>query len=169
MSRINNRRKAFIIENQVYVSGGALYYINENGTIYFLMQKRWDKPYLEDIGGKSDPKDKSIEDIVKRETLEELNCLAPNYFRPKNNIITCEFLDNALQTCEQILIPVSKYVLFFVELPTNKRFELYQYRDAEYNKNGQIVVPRTLQWVNKTDFYKSNIHPRLNGIDSLLP
>lgn len=167
------KRAAFNIDGDIYVSAGAMYYLKHQGTTYFLMQQRKDKRYLEDIGGKSDPHDESIEDVVRRETLEELNCLAPEELRPKDNPITKEFLDGALtlgnNDCEQILVPESKYVLFFVKLDADERFDLVQYRDNEYDEKGKVVVGRTMIWISKSELYRSQLHPRIRGLESFLP
>lgn len=167
---VNSRRRAaFHIDGDVFVSAGAMYYIKNNGRTYFLMQQRNDKSYLEDIGGKSEPEDESIEDLVKRETLEELNCLAPVELQPKNNPLNAEFLDACLSSSEQILVPESKYVLFFVKLPMKDRFDLVQYRNAEYAVDGEIAIGRTLIWISKTELYKSQLHPRIRGLEDFFP
>jgi hypothetical protein len=133
------------------------------------MQKRNNKKRLEDLGGKSEPNDESIEDVVKRETLEELNCFSQEKMRPKNNPITAEFLDSELPDCEQILIPEHKYVLCIVQLPHTKLFDLTQYLNAEYDTNGVATANRRMVWISKKQLCKSQLHPRIRDLHSFLP
>jgi len=161
-----------IYSEQPYVSAGALYYIIEKKKIYFLIQKREDKKYIEDIGGKSDHRDNSLDDVVCRETLEELNCLAPEHLKPNNNPITKEFLDKVLCTSERILVPDSKYVLYFVQIMSFSRFDLKQYKDTEYNEKGEVMMKRDMRWIERDKLFemkKEYIHPRISDLMNFLP
>lgn len=150
-----------------YVSAGAIFYTIFNGSFFFLMQKRRDR--LEDFGGKSSPGDHSIEDVIIRETMEELNLTAPKELQPQDQPITKDFLSRALPTSHQYLLPKSKYVLCFVRLHSHKLFDLEQFGKAEYNPDGEKMVDRELVWVNRDEVLKSTLHPRLSCIKNILP
>ncbi len=111
MLKNKSQRPVFIIDGSTFVSAGVLPYCEYNNTTYYLVQKRNDKPYLEDHGGKSDLNDQSIEDVALREMLEEFNILAPVCKRPSKSPFTEELLKKQLPLFEQILAPASKYVL----------------------------------------------------------
>lgn len=151
----------------VFVSAGIMPYVRHKGNIYFLMQSRKNKPYVEDLGGKSSGQDTSIEAVIIRETLEELNCLAPENLRPVAHPLNECFLRKALEKSTQILIPKSKYVVSFIELP--EMFDVEQFGPAEYDKDGKPTIDRSIIWINKSDLLRSTLHPRLAQIKSVLP
>jgi 8-oxo-dGTP pyrophosphatase MutT (NUDIX family) len=148
-----------------FVSAGVLFYFKSSDGIFYLMQKRKDKPYIEDIGGKSEPCDKSLIDLAKREIMEELNILAPKDLRPNHDIIDQTFIEKSLPESKQILIPKSKYVVFMVELPCSSKFDLKCFGTSEYFADGKVRLERDMIWVHEKKLKRSSvIHPRLRSV-----
>lgn len=166
MLKNKSQRPVFIIDGSTFVSAGVLPYCEYNNTTYYLVQKRMDKPYLEDHGGKSDLNDQSIEDVALREMLEEFNMLAPVCKRPSKSPFTEELLKKQLPLCEQILAPASKYVLFFLKL--DLMHDTKQYGTCEVDCNGKYTVKRIMKWVTKDELIRSKVHPRLHGLKKFL-
>lgn len=162
----SSSRPHFNIDGNVYVSAGVLMYMTDiEGKTYYLLQQREDRNYIEDLGGKSDVGDTSIMDVALREMLEELNCYAPHKHKPKNNVLSRQFLLKYLKQSEQILAPKSKYVLFLMKIPYLQSLrDLSKYGDCEYDSQGKVVLNRTLRWVEKWKLRKTQLHPRLRTL-----
>ena len=162
-----NERPAFNIEDDIYVSAGFIpSFRDSNNKIYYMLQKRADKPHYEDLGGKSDPTDQSIDDIVIRETLEELNFIAPKSDQPDidKTPFDQETLPEIIKQADQILIPKSKYVLYLTELDFRPEYlDTDHYANAELDKNGNHALSRTIHFLTREEIGKVMLHPRLNG------
>lgn len=155
-------RPVFRYKNNVYVSAGVIpYIVDSKGTFHYLLQKRKDKDYYEDMGGKSENGDKDITDIARREILEELNFLAPQEYRPPQHKLTEEIIESSIKKCAKMYLPDGKYVVFFIKIPGRKTFNTDIYRSYEYDKDGVPFLERTFHWVSETKIKYVSLHPRL--------
>ena len=160
-------RPVFEIEGEIYVSAGFIPIFRDkaNNTMYML-QKRKDKPYYEDLGGKSDKRDKCIADIVIRETLEELNWTAPEKSRPNPDYcpFTPQTLPDILADAEQILIPSSKYVLYLADIDfMDVYLNTDHYGPAELNTDGTVALPRDIAFLTSKEMSTVQLHPRIKN------
>lgn len=145
-------RPGFYYNNNLcVVSAGFLPYrvINNNGNISleFLMQRNWG--YLEDFGGKSSYCDKSILDIVCRETFEE-----------SNGIFRKRYILNIIKDVEPIYLLNAKYLLYVAKI--NKYYDPESFGDMEiYNGSYRTVEWVSLEQLLTQKYNGAELHPRL--------
>ena len=158
------------------VSAGVVFYrLTQNGTIQLLMQRKFDKrsnPFWEDLGGKSNLGDKTIEDVAAREAAEETNAEiqpfeVPEYMPYKTRLETStNYIKNLITKNSFPLIQrKTKYALFLVYLP-----DINHDRDfGSCEINQEWHIERTVEWVDPSDVFKNikNVHPRIRHIIKL--
>lgn len=155
-------RPCFKINNQKYVSAGAMLYTIKDGKIFFMMQKiaadgkfncTWE---WEDFGGKSEKGDRSIKEVAVRECWEELNGKVEKEFLHK------QIADEMSFRCK---IPQCKYMLYVIYVPPDymDRFTTEIFGDME----DLDKVKRTVHWIGYDMFYRyviaKKVTPRLKG------
>jgi 8-oxo-dGTP pyrophosphatase MutT (NUDIX family) len=153
------------------VSAGVIFYrFTDDGAIELLMQLKQDKRTLssfwEDLGGKSDPEDQSIEDVAAREAAEESNAKISNQFsttydeqlKSSRNYIRELIKKNSIA----LLQKKTKYALFLVYLP--EKHHKLDFGSSELHPKWQIH--RTLEWIRPRDVFKNvkKIHPRIRHV-----
>jgi hypothetical protein len=82
-------------------AAGAVFYKNRGGKMMVLIMENDNK--YEDIGGKIDPDDLSIQHTAGREIEEETN-----------GCIMMDNLMDRLQIAQYVYVPASKYVIFII-------------------------------------------------------
>jgi 8-oxo-dGTP pyrophosphatase MutT (NUDIX family) len=150
-------RPVFTENNRIFVSAGVLLYTKDTQGIYsFMMQKTQNRGswIYEDLGGKSDPNDKSIKDVAFRECLEELNFKGG---------ITRDYLEQQLLDPHSITYSVvdNKYMLYIIYVPyeIKAKMNMNEFGDHELLDG----VPRTVTWLSYRDFMSldsKDLHPR---------
>lgn len=147
VSSIKERPTFFVEENELR-AGGVLFYRFNQSKIEVLFINKNDR--FEDIGGKTDPIDKCIEDTVSREVEEETN-----------NRITSFHIKKQLEKCEKraIFYNKSKYVLYFIKA---NKYERKLSTEDFSNKEITDDIARTLHWIPLSDISTIRLHPRLS-------
>jgi 8-oxo-dGTP pyrophosphatase MutT (NUDIX family) len=166
----DNDRPTFSIDGKPYVSAGVLIYTVRYPTIYFLMQKvddpRWNKYDTlswewEDMGGKSDKADQTIQDVAFRECQEETNGVIT-----RSQLV--EFTKDARSF--EYCVHESKYMLHVLYVDPVKLDEwgVELFGTVEQHTG----IQRTIQWTtyaNLQIYYNTGIlHPRLAPVVSSL-
>lgn len=148
---LKNERPTFYYKNKPVRASGILFYIIEDNKYIFLLRKvnnRW-----EDLGGKTDIKDKDYLETAVREATEETN----NKLLDKDDSYNdCYYKIKGLviNDSKKIYIYNSKYLLYLVKLDNDiknlsmTRFGLYEKHD---NKDHYF------RWICRLN----NLHPRL--------
>lgn len=129
-------------------AGGILFYKIINNIPYFLMIDNTYSKCIEDIGGKTDIDDKSINNTIFRELDEETNSLIG-----KN----CINID-VLKKSKKIYCEYSKYLLYLVKADDYiSNLSTESFGDKE-NYNG---FDRKIYWYSRDDIKKAKLNPRL--------
>lgn len=166
----DNDRPIFSIDGKPYVSAGVLIYTVRYPTIHFLMQKvddpRWNKYdnlswEWEDMGGKSDESDQTIQDVAFRECEEETN-----------GVITGTLLGELMKDSRsfEYCVHESKYMLHILYVDPVKLDEwgVELFGTVEEHTG----IQRTIQWIPYASlqiYYNTGIlHPRLEPVVSSL-
>ena len=122
-------------------AGGVIFYKRVDEDIFFLMIKN--NGMYEDIGGKTDVCDTTIEDTVRREVAEESNGLITSF---------SIFAKNGFYN------EPSKYLVYTIEADNDiKERCCSEYGDKEIH-NG---LKRTFCWINKDNIDSKDIHIRI--------
>jgi hypothetical protein len=130
-------------------AGGILFYKIINNEPYFLMIDNTYSKCIEDIGGKTDFNDKSINNTIIREVDEETNSLIN-----KKCIYSVLFKNSKKFYCEY-----SKYMLYLVkadEYISNLTTE--SFGDIEKHTG----FDRKIYWYSRDEIKKAKLNPRLN-------
>lgn len=119
-------------------AGGVLLYRMVLNDIFILMINN--NGIYEDIGGKTDTLDKTYNDTIRREVMEE-----------SNNIININKFDNPIYFAK------SKYIMYIMQ--TNENYDCNIFGNIELFNS----MKRTFEWVHINDIKNNKIklHPRL--------
>ena len=170
-----NRSKPFKFGSHECVSAGILFYrFNEEKEVEYLFQYKSDKKgkiwRYEDLGGKHDRKDNSVEEIAAREAAEETNSVFVTHLMNKESMNRVEYVD-IVSTCKDYIMklidiksislinPKSKYVLYIVHLPNNIN---YDFGTTEIHPKYNIT--RYINWMTLKEIRKkkyTEFHPRI--------
>lgn len=139
-------RKVFFYKNSPITAGGVLFYKKtENGLELLLLNK---KNKFEDIGGKTEFKDRNILETICREVSEETN----------NLIKKCDLIDR-LKNSEPIYSYNSKYLIFLIEADEfEKNLNKKDFQDVE-SKN---KLKRTIKWIDYKEYLNFSKCRKLN-------
>lgn len=144
--------KIFNILGAPCVSAGVIFFRFKNGQLEFLLQHKPDKRqkwWYEDLGGKSNPEDKSLDDTAAREVDEE-----------SNNQITKAYAKQLMSRDSiALLYQKAKYLVYIVHLPDQKEFDF-----GDHENHPKYVIKRYIKWVSLADVKKipfAEIHPRI--------
>ena len=151
-----NERPTFTCTRGPLRAGGVLIYRKTGAMVEFLMIKNTEGRY-EDIGGKTDRKDRSILDTIARETGEETN-----------GVIAEAVVRRQLQAAVLSVYNLnSKYVVYL--LPAN-RYEATLKSEQFGTIETHDQFPRTIHWVSTESLQNNPLHPRLDlqGIIAVL-
>ncbi len=156
-----HQRPCFDVNDQKFVSAGIiLYCFDSEGRYYFMLQQihdgaEWGSTWdWEDFGGKSDPVDKSIEDVAVRECVEELNFQVDRSFIATQIATTSSF---------RYEISECKYMLYIVNVPV----EYMTTFSTELFGEQEVLtgIKRTVHWIGYDELVKlattGRLHPRL--------
>lgn len=159
---MSDNRPSFYIDGRVYISAGVLLYTARYPIFSFLMQHikddRWATDDIvwqwEDLGGKSDKVDKTIQDVAFRECVEETN-----------GLITKEMLEIYVKDPRSFKFPVyeCKYMLYVLYVDENK---LEEWTPQLFGCTETLTgIKREIMWVpysKLTEYAHDNtIQPRL--------
>jgi hypothetical protein len=143
-----NDRPTFTCTRGPLRAGGVLIYRKTGTGLEFLMIKNTEGRY-EDIGGKTDRKDRSILDTIARETGEETN-----------GVIAEAVVRRQLQTAALSVYNLnSKYVVYLIQA---NRYEAAVKSEQFGTIETHDQFPRTIHWVPSESVQNSPLHPRLD-------
>lgn len=136
MTSLESERPTFSLgdsENRPIKAGGVLLYrFNKNSMELLLIESR---NVYEDLGGRTDAKDKNIYKTVSRELYEESNKLL------KKKDIYKRIKDTSAIS---IYIPGSKYIIFIIKAtPDEAMLTSNDFGDKEFHDN----ISRKIKWV----------------------
>jgi len=129
--------------NKNFYGGGVILYHNRQ----LLLQKRDDKEYWEDFGGKTEKVDEKILETALRECHEE-----------SNGVISKDFVMKRLQECPKKCHPVYQGNTYFIQLiyitrKQKREMCLEKFGDEECHDG----IRRKVEWVRMD----SKLHPRI--------
>lgn len=122
-------------------AAGILFYKNHMNQMYCLIQEQNNK--YEDIGGKIDTIDQTLEDTICRELEEETN-----------HRINATNVRQRLNGAKKIYIPICKYCLYIVEADQNEadlKKNDFGEEEKYNNKN------RTIGWIKRDELSMPHI------------
>lgn len=138
-------RTTFYFKGQPVTAAGVLLYKKRDDEVHFLMMKA--HKGLEDMGGKCEVCDKTLEHTIAREAVEE-----------SNNIFEEEYILNLLEkTNIKVYFPKSKYLVYICK--TEIDWTIEEFDTIEYHTGW----PRTVHWVSQSKLQFSDIHFRLRS------
>ena len=123
-------------------AGGVIIYKYVKNELFMLLIDS--RGQYEDIGGRTDYDDDDYFDTVVREVYEETNKI----IKRKNT------RDKIMATTQKVYIPVSKYVIFFIEA-TEKQKKLKKKDFGPKEIHDDIF--RTINWISHSHFTEKNI------------
>jgi len=142
-----NRPTFYTLDRQPIRAGGILLY-RFSTELEFLMIRNTEQRY-EDIGGKTDIGDKTIENTIIREAFEETNGLL-------NPVIPVGTASRYFAN--------GKYFLYLVKANSYERqLTSEQFGTVEIHDG----INRTIHWVPQKSLANLDIHPRLHTTDLL--
>ncbi len=143
-------RPTFYINSSPIRASGVLFFRKINTSVELLMINNPYNNYFEDIGGKTDPKDKNIFDTVARETEEETNEII--------NIPKVKTMLTSKNNIKRFYIPQSKYMLYIIECDDElKNLTSEMFGNIEFHTGYE----RTIEWISKSQYFEINKNPRL--------
>ena len=158
------QRPVFMIDNHPYVSSGIIVYtVDQQGVIYFLMQRTYRGSWrYEDFGGKSEAGDASLDDVAFREFVEETN----NHKDFPYDMIRAGMSHPGSRHC----IPECKYILYVVRVPASvyESVQGLDFGDHETCDN----IKRDVLWISYKELFETpdaHIHPRIVSFKRDLP
>lgn len=144
------KRKHFLFQNQPVMAAGVILYKYENQTPYFLLQHKQNG--YQDLGGKVENTDTTVQDTIAREAAEETNQLLDQE----------EILSRlSSQEHDYYYVKHSKY-LFTIIQATEKEGRLGT-ADFGNEEQGQKVTPRQVHWVPLSALCNGNLFCRLHS------
>ncbi len=156
---ISDNRPTFYFNNdskKPIRAGGILYFKRVNGKIFFLLIfNPWEKcKCFEDIGGKTDIVDLTIQDTISREVYEETN-----------NLIEINLTKKLMENHESHYIENSKYNLYLIEASEDiKKLNKHDFGLVENHTGWE----RTIEWIPQENIKKIKLHKRLIDIKKIL-
>jgi len=149
-----NQRPTFhylnIKTNPIRAGGVLIYRDTAGGEREFLLIKNPEGRY-EDIGGKTDAKDKSINETISRETEEETN-----------GLISAAVISRQLFRSQMIYRHGSKYLVYLVKANAyEQELKSEAFGSVETHEN----FHRTIHWVAAKNLTPDVLHPRLDMAD----
>jgi 8-oxo-dGTP pyrophosphatase MutT (NUDIX family) len=130
-------------------AGGILFYKKINNQPYFLLIDNIYSKWLEDIGGKTDYNDKSINNTIIREVGEETNLLI------NKKCVYSVLLKNS----KKLYCEYSKYLLYLVEADEYiSNLTTENFGDVEKHTG----FDRKINWYPRDQIKKTKLNPRLN-------
>ena len=138
----HERNTLYLDDDRPVTASGALIYKNIKNKLYLLVSDNRNK--YEDIGGKIDPEDATIQDAAGREIEEETNGMIK-----KKDII-----DRLKKTTQYIYMPKSKYVVYLVEATENEQ----KLKKEDFGtKEIHDGFDRTIGWISREELCKPNV------------
>lgn len=139
-----SQKKIFYLHqdsNLPIIAGGIILYKIFNNNVYLLLIDK--NGIFEDLGGKTNARDETIQDTVSREAYEESNYL-----------IDLNSVKKRLQASNYVYNPNSKYITYLIQA-NNKEIQL---KENDFsNKEIQENIPRKIKWISLNTLLNPNI------------
>jgi hypothetical protein len=139
-----SKRKIFYLhddKNFPIMAGGVILYKIEKERAYLLMIEK--QGTYEDLGGKTEDIDETIQDVVSRETCEE-----------SNNLLNNELIKKRLQTSKYMYNLNSKYIVYLVHANEEEsKLKSEDFGDKEIHDD----MPRKIKWIPADVLLNKNI------------
>eukprot|EP01080_Neovahlkampfia_damariscottae_P009118 gene9118-1208_t len=132
-------------KSPIAATGALLYKFVDNEMLILMIDK---SSKFEDLGGKVDQTDETVQFTAAREIEEESNL-----------VIKIEDIIKRLENSKNIYLPPSKYLLYFVKATSQEeKLAKKDFGDVEKNDN----IKRTISWISRKELEEAKLNNKIN-------